>query len=129
MLQRWWLILVVALTAGALDARRAIHAEGTAGMTPRPSLALAASSVAAGSTQDAGTLPRSRSRAPLTQIEEYRARRDKSVVELQQFRQTMRLAVASLGGNLTAVDLVDLNPRIGAWYLLQLEAADGSEVT
>jgi len=68
------------------------------------------------------------SRAPQDQIEEYRARRDKSVVELQQFRQSTQLTVASLGGNLSTVDLVDLNPQIGAWYLLQLETSDGNEV-
>src|SRR5262245_31945190 len=115
MLQRCRLITPVALAAGALDARRATQAERTA------------PAVSAGSSQDESAPLRPESRAPRNQIEEYRAQRNKPILELQQFRRTTRLTVAGLGGNLSTVDLVDLNPRIGAWYLLQLETSDGTQ--
>jgi hypothetical protein len=56
-----------------------------------------------------------------SQIEDYRANRDKSVVELQQFRELARLTVAGFAGSPAVASLIDLNPQIGTWYLLRLE--------
>jgi len=64
----------------------------------------------------------------LEQIEEYRANRRKSVVELQQFREVTRLTVDGEGGP-TLATLIDLNPRIGSWYLLQLDPPAGPSAT
>ena len=59
------------------------------------------------------------------QIEDYRANRDKSVVELQQFRELTRLTVDDFAGGSDVASLTDLNPQIGTWYLLRLETTDG----
>jgi hypothetical protein len=50
-------------------------------------------------------------------------------VELQQFRELTRLTVDGVAGSSTAASLIDLNPRIGTWYLLRLETANGPSVT
>ncbi len=63
------------------------------------------------------------------QIEDYRANRDKSVVELQQFRELTRLTVDGFAGGPAVASLIDLNPQIGTWYLLRLEAPDGTSAT
>ena len=67
--------------------------------------------------------------APRDQVEEYRANRDKSVVELQQFRELTRLRIADLPGAPAVASLIDLNPHFGTWYLLRLETADGRSST
>jgi hypothetical protein len=63
------------------------------------------------------------------QIEDYRANREKSVVELQQFRELTRLTLADFAGGPAVASLIDLNPRFGTWYLLRLESANGPGVT
>jgi hypothetical protein len=63
-------------------------------------------------------------------IEGYRANRQKSVVELQQFREITRLTVGGPAGSPAAVaSLIDLNPQIGTWYLLRLETPNGRSAT
>ena len=62
--------------------------------------------------------------APASQIEDYRADRDKSVVELQQFRELTRLTI-ELAGRPAEAQLIDLNPSIGTWYLLELVTPEG----
>jgi hypothetical protein len=71
-------------------------------------------------------LPRLPSRG---QIEDYQANRQKSVVELQQFRELTRLTVDGLAGGPAVASLIDLNPRFGTWYLLRLETANGPSAT
>ena len=61
------------------------------------------------------------------QIEDYQANRQKSVVELQQFRELTRLTVDDFAGGPAVASLIDLNPQIGTWYLLRLETPDGRE--
>lgn len=65
---------------------------------------------------------------PPEQIDDYRANRDKSVVELQQFREVTRQTVDGPPGGAVA-SLTDLNPQIGTWYLLRLETPDGRGAT
>jgi hypothetical protein len=66
-----------------------------------------------------------RARDPL---DDYRADRPKSVVELQQFRTLTRMTVGPVGSAAVA-SLIDLNPRVGAWYLLRLETPGGPSAT
>jgi len=76
------------------------------------------------------TFPRQLARLPSRdQIEDYRANRDKSVVELQQFRELTRLTVDDFAGSPAVASLIDLNPQIGAWYLLRLETPNGRSAT
>jgi hypothetical protein len=63
------------------------------------------------------------------QIEDYRANRHKSVIELQQFREVTRLRVDDFAGSPAMASLIDLNPRIGTWYLLRLETPNGQSAT
>jgi hypothetical protein len=65
----------------------------------------------------------------LDQIEDYQANRQKSVVELQQFRELTRLTVEGFAGSPAVASLIDLNPRFGTWYLLRLETANGPSAT
>lgn len=63
------------------------------------------------------------------QIEDYRANRLKSVVELQQFRELTRQPVDGFAGKPAVASLIDLNPQIGTWYLLRLETPNGPSAT
>ena len=64
--------------------------------------------------------------APPEQVQQYLAERPKSIVELQPFRRTQVQPVTGTAGRGTAT-LIDLNPRIGRWYLLSLDWGDGRE--
>lgn len=57
----------------------------------------------------------------------YTARRPKSVVELQQWRQSSSVQVAGPDGPLLTATLVDLNPWVHEWFLVQLDWANGSQ--
>jgi hypothetical protein len=63
------------------------------------------------------------------QVEEYRANRQKSVVELQQFREVTSLPLDDFAGGPAVASLIDLNPRFGTWYLLRLETPNGQGAT
>ena len=117
------------MTAGCLTAWSAIHTD--------PAAAEGAASAAAGhSTPSVARVPdemrtfRQLPRLPSPgQIEDYRANREKSVVELQQFRELTRLKVAGFAGSPAVASLIDLNPRFGTWYLLRLETPNGPSAT
>jgi hypothetical protein len=96
----WLLILAVALTASCKKDGR--------GLAP---------AMAAERGADEGP---SRDR-----IEDYRANRPKSVVELQQFRALTHQTFGGFAGGQVVASLIDLNPHIGTWYLLRLETPDG----
>jgi hypothetical protein len=64
--------------------------------------------------------------APPEQVQQYLAERPKSIVELQPLRRTQVQPVTGTAGRGTAT-LIDLNPRIGRWYLLNLDWGDGKE--
>jgi hypothetical protein len=63
------------------------------------------------------------------QLKAYQANRDKSVVELQPFREVTRLVVDDSSGRPFTATLIDLNPQIRTWYLLGLETPDGRSTT
>jgi hypothetical protein len=67
--------------------------------------------------------------APADQAAEYRAAVPKTILELQQFRQTSSGRVRSGKGAEGTATLVNLNPTINAWYLLEVAWKDGSEVS
>ncbi len=62
---------------------------------------------------------------PPAQVEQYRARRAKSVLELQMFRGSAGTAVVDAGGRTGRATLTEINPRLGDWLLLELEWDDG----
>jgi len=62
-----------------------------------------------------------------TQLDEYAAERPKSAVELQPFRRTSSIDVDDGAGRRGRATLIDLNPRIHAWFLLTLEWDGGEE--
>lgn len=59
-------------------------------------------------------------------VAESAASRPKTVLELQQFRSVSSIAAAGAGRRQGQATLVNLNPTVNSWYLLQLRWADGS---
>jgi hypothetical protein len=55
-----------------------------------------------------------------SQVEAYEAERPKTIVELQQFRTTNSIRVDLPDGTQAGVTLINLNPHINRWYLLQI---------
>ncbi len=74
---------------------------------------------------ESGPVSRSTYHPPERQIEEYNAQRVKSVVELQQFRETTSITIENETGRKGKATLINLNPFINKWFLLSLEWADG----
>ena len=95
---------------------------------PSRSLSASAPGVVRGAPE-----PRSHGPLPLVvsrvQLDEYATERRKSVIELQQFRKVTRMTLDAGAGGLAVATLTDLNPQIGAWYLLRLETPSGSAET
>ena len=60
-------------------------------------------------------------RALAAQAEEYGIRRAKTILQLQQFRRTYSVRIADHSGREGLATLINLNPRINSWYLLQLD--------
>jgi hypothetical protein len=58
--------------------------------------------------------------APTNQEKEYEAEGPKSIVELQQFRQTSSIHIKSRGGKEGVATLINLNPGNNAWFLLKV---------
>jgi hypothetical protein len=56
---------------------------------------------------------------------EYEAVRPKTVLELQRFRRATTLPIAGRAGRKGIATLVDLNPRVNEWYVLELTWDDG----
>ncbi len=50
------------------------------------------------------------------QIQEYEANTSKTILELQQFRQTTSIQIVSSGGKTGKATLVNFNPNVNAWY-------------
>ena len=61
--------------------------------------------------------------------EEYNAEVPKTIIELQQFRQTSSIKLHSSPGNTGTATLVNLNPAINAWYLLSVTWKEGTSGT
>jgi hypothetical protein len=69
------------------------------------------------------------SAAQSNEVAEGEAAVPRSVVELQQFRQTSSSSLESSRGSQRTATLVNLNPTINAWYLLKVVSKDGSETS
>jgi hypothetical protein len=55
-----------------------------------------------------------------SQVEVYPADRPKSVIDLQQFRTDHSIAVEMPDGGKSKITLINLNPQVNRWYLLQV---------
>ena len=55
------------------------------------------------------------------QAAQYRAETAKTIIELQQFRQTESIAAEESGAQRGIATLINLNPRINTWFLLILD--------
>jgi hypothetical protein len=60
------------------------------------------------------------------QVQEYDAEAPKTILALQQFRQSSSIAIRSKGGQEGTATLVNLNPAINAWYVLKIVWKNGS---
>ena len=63
------------------------------------------------------------------QASEYKAEVPKTIVELQQFRQANSIRTVAKDGRQGVAALVDLNPQIGAWYVLDVAWAGSPEAS
>ena len=68
------------------------------------------------------------SRTGSAQRREYDEEIPKTVFELQQFRQTSSIHIRSAGGREGSETLINLNPTVNAWYVLEVTWNGGSEV-
>jgi len=69
----------------------------------------------------------SQANSPRNQAARHQAGAPKTIVDLQEFRQTTLSPIRSGEGAEGTATLVNLNPRINAWYLLQVAWQNGSE--
>ena len=81
-----------------------------------------------------GTLPMAKSReaaqetaAPKTETAQPQAAVPKTILDLQAFRQTSSTRIKSDKGMQGMATLVNLNPAVNAWYLLQVDWQGGSK--
>ncbi len=63
--------------------------------------------------------------APPEQLEEFEARRPKTVIQLQKFRTTTTIQIENEAGQFGVATLINVNPWINEWFLLQLQWLDG----
>jgi hypothetical protein len=66
---------------------------------------------------------------PQDQAAEYNADAPKTIVELQQFRVATSVQISAGGGRRGLATLIDLNPQIGAWYLLKVAWSGSPEIS
>jgi len=94
------------------------------GVVARP----AAEAAALATSDDPRPLPQARRLPPpepdpaalTVQAQAYEASRPKSILDLQRYRHTANIEISDGGGRRGAATLINLNPRINAWYLLRL---------
>ena len=63
-----------------------------------------------------------------SQLKAYQADRPKSSIDLQQFRTTNSISVAMPDGKTAKITLINLNPYVNRWYLLQV-SREGHDAT
>ncbi len=63
---------------------------------------------------------------PGKQAEQYNAEKPKTIIELQQFRQTDEIKIDDISGKSGRAILTTLNPYVNIWYLLRLVSDDGT---
>ncbi len=118
-------LLAAALLAGAGACRERPPEAGAAAVE----LPAAAPAAAAAPELEAPAGPevdvREPPAAPPDQVEEYEARRPKTVLQLQPFRATTSIQIEDDAGNSGVATLIDLNPWIHDWLLLQLQWLEG----
>lgn len=61
---------------------------------------------------------------PERRVQDYQADIPKTILELQQFRQTSSIRIRSNAGQAGVATLINLNPAINAWYLLEVTWSD-----
>jgi hypothetical protein len=64
--------------------------------------------------------------ASMSQAEQYAARVPKTIIELQQFRQTSSIRLDRVGGTPGTATLINLQPAINTWYVLRLAQSRGA---
>ena len=64
-------------------------------------------------------------RDQMDQVKEYNAEIPKTIVQLQQFRQSNAIPIRSKAGREGTATLINLNPAINVWYLLEIAWKDG----
>ncbi len=64
-----------------------------------------------------------------SRVQEYQADAPKTILELQQFRQVNSIHIRNKSGKEGTATLVNLNPAINAWYLLEVQWQGGAEVS
>ena len=62
---------------------------------------------------------------PKRQVDEYNARVPKTVIELQQFRESASIGIRKSTGQKGTATLINLNPQINTWFLLLIQWNDG----
>jgi hypothetical protein len=62
------------------------------------------------------------------QVKDYQADRPKTIVDLQQFRETNSISVTMPDGKKAKITLINLNPYVNRWYLLQI-SREGHDAT
>ncbi len=82
--------------------------------------------IAAGPSQQPPQNHASQNHASQYQASQYEADVPKTIVELQQFRQSTSIRIRSKTGKEGVATLINLNPSINSWYLLKL-AWNGAE--
>jgi hypothetical protein len=55
-----------------------------------------------------------------SQVQAYQAERPKSIIDLQQFRTAKSIFLDRPGGKKAEITLINLNPYVNRWYLLQI---------
>jgi len=70
--------------------------------------------------------PQKEKAPPRNQVEEYNAEVPKTILELQQFRQTTSIPIKSKAGREGVATLVNLNPAVNVWYLLKVAWKNGA---
>ena len=63
------------------------------------------------------------------QLKQYNAVGPKTILELQQFRQTSSIPIHGPAGKEGTATLVNLSPAIGSWYLLEIKWAGAVEAS
>src|SRR5581483_10263897 len=60
------------------------------------------------------------------QVREYAADAPKTILELQQYRQSHSIQISSKDGRKGIATLINLNPAVNAWYLLKVSWEHGA---
>ncbi len=126
----WVATLGVTLVAGCLGASRVQQREGrVVSVSPAAFVGYRTPFGPRGFDEMRTSRPQRAREPSRDQVAQYRASRQKTVIELQQFRETTSLTLEGLAGGPVVASLIDLSPQIGTWYVLRLEASNGRSST